>query len=170
MVRILLVTVVAPDVIEAILDGTEPDGLSLDKLYRAPLIWEEQRRALGRDPVGTGVAQAEDSTSALGKHDMPAYNAGVPRGRRRGPTNSTLSQGLRSLAWRRLAKMVKCLVSRGDLITLALARRLGWPTREIGPSVEIELPEDWAARVMAETPMRAEICLPVLRRGLAEGS
>ena len=66
--------------------------------------------------------------------------------------------------------MLKCLVSRDDRITLALARRLGWPTREIGPSVEIELPEDWAARVVAETPVRAEICLPVLRRGLAAGS
>jgi len=66
--------------------------------------------------------------------------------------------------------MVKCLVSRGDRITLALARRLGWPTRETALSVEIELPEDWAARVVAETPMRAEICLPVLRRGLAAGS
>ena len=66
---------------------------------------------------------------------------------------------------------MKCLVSRSDRITLALARRWGWPTREIAPlSVEIELPEDWAARVVAETPMRAEICLPVLRRGLAAGS
>ena len=89
---------------------------------------------------------------------MPAYNAGVPRRRRRGVTNQ------------RSAKMVKCFVSRGDRTTLALARRLGWPTREIALSVEIELPEDWAARVVAETPMRAEICLPVLRRGLAAGS
>jgi len=48
-----LATLVAPDLIEAILDGTEPDRLSLEKLYRAPLIWEQQRRALGRDPVGT---------------------------------------------------------------------------------------------------------------------
>jgi hypothetical protein len=66
--------------------------------------------------------------------------------------------------------MIKCLVSRGDRITLALARRLGWPTRESAVRVEIELPEDWAARVMAETPMRAAICLAVLRRGLAAGS
>jgi len=66
--------------------------------------------------------------------------------------------------------MMKCLVSRGDRITLALARRLGWPTRESAVRVEIELPEDWAARVMAETPMRAAICLAVLRRGLAAGS
>jgi len=66
--------------------------------------------------------------------------------------------------------MLKCLVSRDDRITLALARRLGWPTKEIALRVEIELPEGWAARVVAETPMRAEICLAVLRRGLAAGS
>jgi len=66
--------------------------------------------------------------------------------------------------------MLRCLVSSGDRITLALARRLGWPTNETALRVEIELPEDWAARVVAETPMQAEICLAVLRRGLAAGS
>ena len=65
---------------------------------------------------------------------------------------------------------MKCFVSKGNRITLALARKLGWPTREIALSVEIELPEDWAARVVAETPVRAEICLAVLRRGLTAGS
>jgi hypothetical protein len=54
--RILRLTLLAPDLIEAIIDGTEPDGLSLEKLYRAPMAWEEQRRALGRDPVGTEVS------------------------------------------------------------------------------------------------------------------
>ncbi len=72
-------------------------------------------------------------------------------------------------SWRS-AKIVKCFVSKGNRITLALARKLGWPTREIALSVEIELPEDWAARVVAETPVRAEICLAVLRRGLTAGS
>jgi hypothetical protein len=66
--------------------------------------------------------------------------------------------------------MLKCCVSSGDRITLALARKLGWPINEIALGVEIELPEDWAAQVMAETPMRADICLAVLRRGLATGS
>jgi hypothetical protein len=27
-------------------NGTEPDGLSLSKLYRAPALWDEQRQAL----------------------------------------------------------------------------------------------------------------------------
>lgn len=35
-------------------EGTEPNGLSLDNLYRAPVEWEQQRNALGRNPVGTG--------------------------------------------------------------------------------------------------------------------
>ena len=56
MVRIPSVTLLAPDLIEATCDGTEPGGLSLEKFYRVPLIWEEQRRALGRDPVGTEVS------------------------------------------------------------------------------------------------------------------
>jgi hypothetical protein len=45
--RILRLTLLAPDLVEAILDGTEPDGLSLEKLYRAPVAWGEQRQALG---------------------------------------------------------------------------------------------------------------------------
>ena len=46
--RVLRLTLLAPGMIEAILAGTEPDGLSLEKLYRAPMGWEEQRRVLGR--------------------------------------------------------------------------------------------------------------------------
>ena len=56
LARMLRLTLLAPDLIEAILDGTEPDGLSLEKLYRLPVEWEEQRQALGRDPVGTEVS------------------------------------------------------------------------------------------------------------------
>ena len=46
MARVLRLTLLAPDIIESILNGTEPDGLSLQKLYEAPVIWEEQCRAL----------------------------------------------------------------------------------------------------------------------------
>ena len=45
--RILRLTLLAPDLIEAILAGTEPDGLSLEKLYRVHVRWDEQRIALG---------------------------------------------------------------------------------------------------------------------------
>jgi len=46
--RIIRLTLLAPDIVEAILMGNEPSGLSLTKLtkVRSP-IWTEQRRELG---------------------------------------------------------------------------------------------------------------------------
>jgi hypothetical protein len=42
--RMLRLTSLAPDIIEAILRGDEPDGLSLEKLRKhLPLRWDEQR-------------------------------------------------------------------------------------------------------------------------------
>ncbi|MBT8340290.1 MAG: hypothetical protein HKP58_03790 [Desulfatitalea sp.] len=46
--RILKLTTLAPDIIEAIINGEEPDGLSLAKLTRTfPEDWREQRRFFG---------------------------------------------------------------------------------------------------------------------------
>ena len=45
--RILRLTLLAPDLIEAILESTEPDGLSLAKLMSLPPSWQEQREHLG---------------------------------------------------------------------------------------------------------------------------
>jgi hypothetical protein len=45
--RHLNLALLAPDIVEAILLGSEPDGLTLEQLCRLPLVWEEQRRALG---------------------------------------------------------------------------------------------------------------------------
>jgi len=45
--RLLRLSLLAPDIVEAILDGTEPSGLSLGKLFRAPMEWESQRQELG---------------------------------------------------------------------------------------------------------------------------
>ena len=45
--RHLNLALLAPDIMEAILMGREPDGLSLQTLFRLPMAWEEQRRALG---------------------------------------------------------------------------------------------------------------------------
>jgi hypothetical protein len=45
--RLLRLTLLAPDIIEAIIEGTEPDGLSLDKLYGLPAEWEKQKQVLG---------------------------------------------------------------------------------------------------------------------------
>ena len=44
MARILRLTLLAPDIIEAILSGNEPDGFSLNQLVgEIPNIWTEQR-------------------------------------------------------------------------------------------------------------------------------
>ena len=45
--RLLRLTLLAPDLVEAILAGTEPSGLSLEKLYRVSPVWEQQRQELG---------------------------------------------------------------------------------------------------------------------------
>jgi hypothetical protein len=46
--RILKLTTLAPDIVEAIINGEEPDGLSLAKLTRPfPEEWSEQRSLLG---------------------------------------------------------------------------------------------------------------------------
>jgi len=45
--RHLNLALLAPDIVEAILMGREPDGLSLEKLYGLPTEWKAQRRVLG---------------------------------------------------------------------------------------------------------------------------
>jgi len=43
--RQLRMTLLAPDIVEAVLDGMEPEGLTLVQLYKGiPILWEEQRR------------------------------------------------------------------------------------------------------------------------------
>jgi hypothetical protein len=46
--RLLPLTCLAPDIVEAILDGRQPKGLKLaEMLGNGPLEWEEQRQAFG---------------------------------------------------------------------------------------------------------------------------
>jgi hypothetical protein len=46
--RLLPLTCLAPDIVEAILDGRQPKGLKLaEMLGNGPLGWEEQRVSLG---------------------------------------------------------------------------------------------------------------------------
>ena len=47
--RIMRLTLLAPDIIQAFIDGREPDGLSLDTLLHGdiPGDWPGQRRVLG---------------------------------------------------------------------------------------------------------------------------
>ncbi len=70
--RLLQLTLLAPDIIEAILDSDAPSGLSLDKLqWRLPLLWSEQRALIDglapRDRCGRrrdGIAANADVQTA----------------------------------------------------------------------------------------------------------
>jgi hypothetical protein len=45
--RILRITLLAPDIVEAILDGRQPAALQLEDLMQGfPLVWEGQRKSL----------------------------------------------------------------------------------------------------------------------------
>ena len=47
--RVLRLTLLAPDIVEAILGGRQPAGLQLDRLMRRfPVEWGEQRQRLRR--------------------------------------------------------------------------------------------------------------------------
>ena len=46
--RILRLTLLAPDIVGAILDGQQPESLTLgDLMEPLPMLWEEQRERLG---------------------------------------------------------------------------------------------------------------------------
>ena len=46
--RIVRLALLAPDIVEAIVEGREPSGMSLEKLVRGmPMVWAEQRELLG---------------------------------------------------------------------------------------------------------------------------
>lgn len=52
--RMLCLTLLAPDITQAILEGRQPKGLKLATLLRGiPLVWEEQRRLLLDWPVAS---------------------------------------------------------------------------------------------------------------------
>ena len=45
--RIMRLALLAPDIVEAIVDGREPSGLSLERLVKGtPVLWGEQRERL----------------------------------------------------------------------------------------------------------------------------
>lgn len=48
MARVLRFTLLAPDIIEAILGGCKPDGFTLKRLAsQIPALWSEQRKKYG---------------------------------------------------------------------------------------------------------------------------
>ena len=52
--RIMQLSLLAPDIVEAIIRGTEPSGLSLERLVRGiPMVWEEQGERFGFAAVDT---------------------------------------------------------------------------------------------------------------------
>ena len=52
VIRILKLTTLAPDIVEAIINGEEPDGLSLAKLIKSfPDEWSEQRTLFGFEDI-----------------------------------------------------------------------------------------------------------------------
>ena len=61
--RLIRLTLLAPDIQEAILDGRQPKGMQLEELTRAmPSEWGEQRRALaGARPLDPALADASNS-------------------------------------------------------------------------------------------------------------
>jgi hypothetical protein len=51
--RVLKLTTLAPDIVEAIINGEEPDGLSLARLIKSfPVEWSEQRTLFGFEDIG----------------------------------------------------------------------------------------------------------------------
>jgi len=75
--RTIRMASLAPDVIQAILSGQEPDGLSLRILRReVPLVWDEQRRMLGTEgavpnPETSSQPALDSSPSSLAKAISP---------------------------------------------------------------------------------------------------
>lgn len=64
MARQLRLTLLAPEITEAILNGREPEGLSLERLRRPmPMLWEEQRVKVASLMNPIDSAAAHDSFS-----------------------------------------------------------------------------------------------------------
>ena len=70
--RLLPLTCLAPDMVEAILDGRQPKGLRLaEMLGNGPLGWEEQRRHWLRLRVELTALQCKRLTAALRASELP---------------------------------------------------------------------------------------------------
>ena len=87
--RLLRLTLLAPDIVEAILDGRQPKALQLENLTRAlPSAWDEQRhhllrRASTQHSVVDPIAGVPDDTKATRANQRespgnePAFAGGV---------------------------------------------------------------------------------------------
>jgi hypothetical protein len=68
--------VVASDTVEYVLEGAEPDGLSLEKLYRVPVMWEGQKSVLSVREHGYLPTRQRRVYNAVlrGRSDLPEYH------------------------------------------------------------------------------------------------
>ena len=62
--RVMRLTLLAPEIVETIVDGREPSGLSLEKLVKGmPVMWAEQHRCFGfsglSNTSNTGLTRKE---------------------------------------------------------------------------------------------------------------
>jgi hypothetical protein len=67
--RLLPLTCLAPDIVEAILDGRQPKGLRLaEMLGNGPVAWEEQRRQLSGTAAMDRLAEARGTGRLRANH------------------------------------------------------------------------------------------------------
>jgi hypothetical protein len=70
--RLLPLTCLAPDIVEAILDGRQPKGLRLaEVLGNGPLIWTAQRESAGFSNCRQPAKTLRSTTIIPGRHDEP---------------------------------------------------------------------------------------------------
>ncbi len=75
VVRILKLTTLAPDIIEAILNGEEPAGLSLARLIRTfPMDWERPARDVGADHSPAGQVATPAGSGGHRPPSLPLSN------------------------------------------------------------------------------------------------
>ena len=73
--RLLPLTCLAPDIVEAILDGRQPKGLTLAEILgHDPVAWEEQRRRWHFAFLGDSTAAGKLILKAAGSNPAPAAN------------------------------------------------------------------------------------------------
>jgi hypothetical protein len=68
--RVLRLTLLAPDIVEAILDGRQPDGMTLPELMKSfPVGWRQQNRA-GRveSPASRSFQPVPSASTRRGLH------------------------------------------------------------------------------------------------------
>ena len=53
--------------------------------------------------------------------------------------------------------MPNCILERHQAQAQAAAREMGWPMRDDGGQIRVELPEDWAGEIVACTGVDLEI-------------